>query len=75
MRRFLGIKEVLGRPEPENLIANTGRYFKCVESIVGTAHYKIKQKNLNNELKTKCLKCLTFICKQHQAEVCADCEK
>ena len=39
MRRLLG---VLGRPEPDNFIANTRRCFKCVESIVGTAHYKIK---------------------------------
>ena len=78
MRRFLGIKEVLVRPEPENFIANTGRCFKCVESIVGTAHYKIKQKKMNSKLKTKCSKCLKFICKQHQAKVqflCADCEK
>ena len=40
MRRLLG---VLGRPEPDNFIANTRRCFKCVESIVGTAHYKIKK--------------------------------
>lgn len=65
----------LGRPEPDNFIANTGSCFKSVKS---TAHYKIKQKRMDNKLKTKCSKCLKFVCKQHQAEVqfvCGDCEK
>ena len=39
MRRLLGIKKVLGRPEPDNFIVNTGSCFKCAESTVGTAHY------------------------------------
>ena len=76
MRRLLGIKKVLGRPEPDNFIVNTGRCFKCAESTVGTAHYK--KKKMNNKLRTKWSKCLKFICKQHQAEVqfvCTDCEK
>ena len=47
MRRLLGIKKVLARPEPDNFIANTGRCFKCVESVVGTAHYKIKSRHQN----------------------------
>ena len=76
MRRLLGIKKVLGRPEPDNFIVNTGRCFKCAESTVGTAHYK--KKKMKNMLRTKWSKCLKFICKQHQVEVqfvCTDCEK
>ena len=38
-RRFLSIEEVLGRAEPDNFIANTARFFKCVEPIFRTAHY------------------------------------
>ena len=78
MRKFLSIKEVLGRPKSDNFIANTERCFKCVESIVGTAPYKIKQQKMNRKLKTRCSKCLKFICKHHQSKVqfvCADCEK
>ena len=33
-----------GRPELDNFLANTGN-FKCVESIVGTVYYNIKQKS------------------------------
>ena len=51
MRRLLGIKKVLGRPEPDNFIVNTGRCFKCAESTVGTAHYK--KKKMKNKLRTK----------------------
>lgn len=52
-----------------------------MESIVGTKlnlNYKIKQKKLNNKLKTKCSKLLKFIYKKHKNEVqfvWADCEK
>ena len=71
-RRFLAIKEILGRPQPDNFIANTEKCFKCVESIVGTKlnlNYKIKQKKLTNKLKTKCSKLLKFIYKKHKNEV------
>ena len=51
MRRLLGIKKVLGRPEPDNFIVNTGSCFKCAESTVGTAHYK--KNKINNKLRTK----------------------
>ena len=30
MRKFLSIKEVLGRPKSDNFIVNTERCFKCV---------------------------------------------
>ena len=78
MRRFLGIKEVLGLPEPDNFIAKNRRCFKGVECIVRTSRYKIKQKKMSNKLKTKYSKRLNFIHKQPQAEVqfvCADCKK
>lgn len=78
MRRVLGIKEVRSRPEVENICVNHGRCFKCVEAIVGTPAYKIEREKLNNKLKTKCSKCLKFICKPHQYQmqfICEDCNE
>ena len=48
MRRFIDIKDVFSRLEPDCLISNTGRGFECVESVVGIANYKVKEKKLNN---------------------------
>ena len=48
MRQFIDIKDVFSRLEPDCLISNTGRSFECVESVVGTANYKVKEIKLNN---------------------------
>ena len=56
MRRVLGIKEVMARPD-NDIPAQIGRCFKCVQELVGTDNYTYKRERLNNKLKTKCNKC------------------
>ena len=48
MRRFIDIKDVFSRLEPDCLISNTGKGFECVESVVGTANCKVKEIKLKN---------------------------
>ena len=76
IKRVLGINKASTRPQPENLNPTAGRCFKCVEAIVGMKSYKAEREKLNNNLKTKCSKCQTFISKKHQTEqqfICEDC--
>ena len=76
MRRVLNIQEVNHRPQIENQRTKSGRCFKCVNEIVGTAYYKSKSEKLNNKLKSKCHIRSQFLCKVHQKStkyVCEDC--
>ena len=77
MRQSLGIKEVLGCPEPDNFVRKHWKMIQVCGVYCWSSTLK-NLKNLKNKLKTKCSKCLKFICRQYQAEVqfvCADCKK
>lgn len=77
MRQSLGIKEVLGCPEPDNFVRKHWKMIQVCGVYCWNSTLK-NLKNLKNKLKTKCSKCLKFICRQYQAEVqfvCADCKK
>ena len=76
MRGVLNIQEVNHHPQIENQRTKSGRCFKCVDEIVGTADYKNKREKLNNKLKSKCHICCQSLCKVHQKStkyVCEDC--
>ena len=76
MRRVLNIQEVNHRPQIENQRTKSGRCFKCVNEIVGTAYCKSKSEKLNNKLKSKCHIRSQFLCKVHQKStkyVCENC--
>ena len=60
MRRFLGIKQILGLPEPDNFIAKNRRCFKGVECVVGMARYKNKTEKNEQQVEDKILKASEF---------------
>ena len=66
MRRVLNIQEVNHHPQIENQRTKSGRFFNCVDEIVGTADYKSKRVKLNDKLKSKCHMCSQSLCKVHQ---------
>ena len=75
MRRVLDIEEV-NHPQIENQITKSGRCFKGVNEIIGTADCKNKREKLNNKLKSRCHIISQFLCKVHQKSpkyVCEDC--
>ena len=69
IRRVPGIRKVLACPKPENFNTTSGRWLKCVEAAFGKKSCKAERENLNQKLKTNCLKCQTFVCKKDEIEL------
>ena len=74
MRRVLGIKEAMHHAV--DIPTKSGKYFKCIEAIMGSPNFIRERNQLNNKLKTKCFQCNKYICKVHQVEfICGDCKQ
>ena len=74
MRRVLNMQEVNHGSQIENQRTKSGRCFKGVDEVVGTADYKNKREKLNNKLKSKCHICSQFLGKAHQKSTISVCE-
>ena len=76
MKRFIDIKDVFSRLEPDCLISNTGRGFECVESVVRIANYKVKEIKLNNCWRQNSPSFWSlFASSTKPRSYCADCKK
>ena len=70
MMNVLGIKNIPGNIQHrQDAEAVEGQCGVCVQAAKTSGNYKKAIHRLNHRLKVKCMKCKTFLCKNHQNNV------